>query len=489
MAGGFYEDSDHASPPHGPPRRRQRPVPPRVTTRSAASPRAAACPRTPPTASRPCCASSCRTSSPSTSAVLFDPPGRTFRHEQYAEYKANRPAMDERPRRAAALHPPGVRGLPPADRRGAGLRGRRRDRDPRRPGGRRRVPGRGGHGRQGHAPARERRGRGPQPRPRGDGGDPPRRARRSRRSGACRRSGSWTSSPSSATRSTTCPACPGIGDKGARDLVREFGPVESVIANADKVKRAAYREGLKAHAEEALLSKQLVTLRRDVPVSLDLDAIVRREPDRAACHALFKELEFQVAREGVRAGEAARGRRPPHRPRRGRRSRRAVAEARAAGRVALGVVVTSGPRPMRARLLGVSLSWAAGPVRLRPSRPRRARGAGRAARGRGARRACGRCSRTRSVRKASAHSKRDLDRPRPRRGRPRRPGLRRPPRLVPARPRPAHATRSRTSPSSTSASVGRRRRRASPPRTLPASAVAPVAGAESRARPAARRRR
>src|SRR5262245_58904014 len=59
------------------------------------------------------------------------------------------------------------------------------------------------------------------------------------------------------------PGVAGIGDKGARDLVREFGPVEAVLENADKVKRAAYREGLKAHRAEALLSKQLVTLRRD----------------------------------------------------------------------------------------------------------------------------------------------------------------------------------------------------------------------------------
>ena len=57
------------------------------------------------------------------------------------------------------------------------------------------------------------------------------------------------------------PGVAGIGDKGARDLVREFGPVEAVLENADKVKRAAYREGLKTHREEALLSKHLVTLR------------------------------------------------------------------------------------------------------------------------------------------------------------------------------------------------------------------------------------
>ena len=80
--------------------------------------------------------------------------------------------------------------------------------------------------------------------------------------------------------------------------MREFGTVEAVLDNADKVKRAAYREGLKAHRAEALLSKQLATLRRDVPVELDLPALKFAGPDNAAAHALFKELEFQVlARE------------------------------------------------------------------------------------------------------------------------------------------------------------------------------------------------
>ncbi|HEX9187162.1 MAG TPA: 5'-3' exonuclease H3TH domain-containing protein, partial [Vicinamibacteria bacterium] len=154
------------------------------------------------------------------------------------------------------------------------------------------------------------------------------------------------------------PGVPGIGDKGARDLVREYGAVEDVVANADKLKRAAYREGLKAHVEDALLSKKLVTLRRDVPVGLDLDAIVLRPPDRAACHALFKELEFQVlAKEYAPERTAPAG---EHRVLLDAGSvRAAVAEARAAGRVAVGAVVTAGPA-MRAHLLGVALSWAEG---------------------------------------------------------------------------------------------------------------------------------
>jgi DNA polymerase-1 len=88
------------------------------------------------------------------------------------------------------------------------------------------------------------------------------------------------------------PGVPGIGEKGARDLVREFGTLEAVLDNASRVKRAAYREGLLAHRESAQLSRGLVTLRTDVPVALDLEALRRGEPDRARAHALFTELEF-----------------------------------------------------------------------------------------------------------------------------------------------------------------------------------------------------
>jgi DNA polymerase-1 len=155
------------------------------------------------------------------------------------------------------------------------------------------------------------------------------------------------------------PGVAGIGDKGARDLVREFGTVEAVLENADKVKRAAYREGLKAHRADALLSKQLVTLRRDAPVELDLAALELPGPDRAAAHALFKELEFQVlAREY--APELAAGAGAEHRLAASRAELDyVVAEVRAAGRAAIGVVVTS-PQAMRAEALGLALAWGPG---------------------------------------------------------------------------------------------------------------------------------
>jgi DNA polymerase-1 len=154
------------------------------------------------------------------------------------------------------------------------------------------------------------------------------------------------------------PGVPGIGDKGARDLVREFGPVEAVLESAAQVKRASYRAGLEQHREQALLSKHLVTLRVHAPLRLDLDVLRRQAPDRDAAHALFSELEFtSIAREY--APESA----PAGTSHRVLTSEEAIADmaakAREAGRVAL-TLVTSERDPMRARPVGLALAWRPG---------------------------------------------------------------------------------------------------------------------------------
>jgi DNA polymerase-1 len=154
------------------------------------------------------------------------------------------------------------------------------------------------------------------------------------------------------------PGVPGIGDKGARGLVQEYGPLEAVLEHAGEVKRKAYREGLESHRKEALLSKRLVTLRDDAPVTLETEKLRRQDVDRVAAHALFKELEFQaLAREYVPEIGADAGDRRVLALR--EEIEVAVADARKAGRVALEVVVTS-PQAMRARVLGIALAAAPG---------------------------------------------------------------------------------------------------------------------------------
>lgn len=154
------------------------------------------------------------------------------------------------------------------------------------------------------------------------------------------------------------PGVAGIGDKGARDLIREFGSLEAVLENADKVKRASYREGLLRDREQAILSKHLVTLRRDVPITLDIPALKRQQLDRAAAYALFKELEFvalarEYAPEVGPAGTTTVVLQDPE------AIAAAVVEARGQGEVSF-ALLTSGREPMRARPVGLGLSWKSG---------------------------------------------------------------------------------------------------------------------------------
>jgi DNA polymerase-1 len=154
------------------------------------------------------------------------------------------------------------------------------------------------------------------------------------------------------------PGVPGIGDKGARDLIQQFGSVEGALERASEVKRATYREGLQKHKEDALLSKRLATVRTDVPITLDAEALRRQEPERAKAFALFTELEFTaIAREYV-----------PEAPT-GKTTFRIVdtlseveavaAEARTAGRMGLTLLATSS-EAMRARMVGLAVATQAG---------------------------------------------------------------------------------------------------------------------------------
>src|SRR5579871_1887067 len=88
------------------------------------------------------------------------------------------------------------------------------------------------------------------------------------------------------------PGAPGIGDKGATELISRFGSVENALDHASEVERKTYRESLQNHRDQILLSKRLATIHTDVPVSLDLEALAAREPDVAALRQLYRTLEF-----------------------------------------------------------------------------------------------------------------------------------------------------------------------------------------------------
>ena len=92
--------------------------------------------------------------------------------------------------------------------------------------------------------------------------------------------------------SDNIPGAPGIGDKGARDLIARFGSVEGALEHAAEVERKMYRESLQNNRDVILLSKKLATIHMDVPLPFEPEALVAREPDAAALRELYQTLEF-----------------------------------------------------------------------------------------------------------------------------------------------------------------------------------------------------
>ncbi|HEY4648016.1 MAG TPA: DNA polymerase I, partial [Gemmatimonadales bacterium] len=92
--------------------------------------------------------------------------------------------------------------------------------------------------------------------------------------------------------SDNIPGVKGIGEKGAQKLLAEFGDLETMLARANEVAAKRPREALLSQAENARLSRELVTIKRDVPVELDVADLVLGEPDRDAVIRLLTELEF-----------------------------------------------------------------------------------------------------------------------------------------------------------------------------------------------------
>lgn len=88
------------------------------------------------------------------------------------------------------------------------------------------------------------------------------------------------------------PGVPGIGEKGAKELVRQYGDLESVLAHAGEITRKAYREGLEQHADAARFSRELATVRQDAPLTEEPGDFHRQAPDREALQALYTRWEF-----------------------------------------------------------------------------------------------------------------------------------------------------------------------------------------------------
>ncbi len=154
---------------------------------------------------------------------------------------------------------------------------------------------------------------------------------------------------------------PGIGEKGAKDLIAAYGSLDNLLARADEVAQKKYREGLKAHAEDARQSRELVKLRTDVDLAFNPERFRYLGASREKCYELFSKLGFRtlVTEYAPTASSIEKDYATVTTP---EELDALVRELREAGRVALRIVA-DGPSCLRATLVG--LVFATAPRRAR----------------------------------------------------------------------------------------------------------------------------
>jgi len=92
--------------------------------------------------------------------------------------------------------------------------------------------------------------------------------------------------------SDNIPGAPGIGEKTARELIASFGTIDDIYKNIEYIKKTSIKNRLIDGKELVLMSKQLATIRVDVPIEIDIDELRHREPDVESLRNIFRELEF-----------------------------------------------------------------------------------------------------------------------------------------------------------------------------------------------------
>ncbi len=163
--------------------------------------------------------------------------------------------------------------------------------------------------------------------------------------------------------SDNIPGVPGIGEKTASGLIQEFGDIENLLANIDKVKGKKRQENLREFGDQARLSRKLADLIYDLPVEIDYADLTISAPDNERLAEIYTRLEFHQLLEGLAASEKM-----------DKRSASAgnyrtvttfadleamIAQLRVAGRFAFDTETTS-LQAVQAQLVGFSFSLSAG---------------------------------------------------------------------------------------------------------------------------------
>jgi len=149
---------------------------------------------------------------------------------------------------------------------------------------------------------------------------------------------------------------PGIGEKGARELIVQYGSLENLIAHAAEVKNKRYREGLLANVDSARQSRELARIRTDVPVEFDVEAVRFRGGSREASFRIFNELGFRAFAKEY-APDATTTKKTYRTVLDDDALRQLAERLRAAGQFALRVLPDR-PSAMRAAIVGLAFSTA-----------------------------------------------------------------------------------------------------------------------------------
>jgi DNA polymerase I len=179
--------------------------------------------------------------------------------------------------------------------------------------------------------------------------------------------------------SDNVPGVKGIGEKTAQELVASYGSLENILSRAHEITKKRPREALEMYREEALLSKELVTIRDDLEINLDLSMLRIQLPDADRLRALYVELEFNALAKALPTASAApaatTAAEPAPAARRAANYRTVdsvaevealVTRARACAHIAIDteVVLDAGAPdvvdPLRSRLVGLSIAVAPG---------------------------------------------------------------------------------------------------------------------------------
>jgi DNA polymerase I-like protein with 3'-5' exonuclease and polymerase domains len=102
--------------------------------------------------------------------------------------------------------------------------------------------------------------------------------------------------------SDNIPGCKGVGEKTAVSLLQQFGSIDNLLANTDRIK-GALRQKVESQVDEIRFSRFLATIRTDVPITLDETLLAKKEPDRTALAALYRELEFNTLLKKLQPAE------------------------------------------------------------------------------------------------------------------------------------------------------------------------------------------